>query len=160
MPLAAERKGTLDIAAVKFRLTAKADRIDVTDTGALALYDYKTGTPPTASQQKVFSKQLLLEAVIAEQAGFDGVPPADVIRAEYIGLGSTPRNVAAPLVEIPPAQTLADLIRLIQAFDDPGTGYAAQSAPESESFDGDYLHPARAGEWDLSDTPRPEKVGQ
>lgn len=159
-PLPGERKGKLDLASVKFTVTAKADRIDQTEDGALVIYDYKTGTPPTAKRQKVFSKQLLLESVIAEQAGFDGVDPAPVLRAEYIGLGGTPKNVPAPLDEIPPAQTLAELIKLIQAFDDPDTGYTAQSAPETESFDGDYLQLARAGEWDLSDTPRPEKVGQ
>ncbi|PWR02904.1 double-strand break repair protein AddB [Meridianimarinicoccus roseus] len=158
-PMTGEQKGTLDIPAPKFTLTAKADRVDMTADGAYLLYDYKTGSPPTAPQQKQFAKQLLLEAVIAEQAGFGDAGPAPVLRAEYIGLGATPKVVAAPLADAPPADVLAEFLELVRRYDDPDTGYTAQSAPETDSFDGDYLHLARAGEWDLSDTPGREKVG-
>lgn len=160
LPLKGEQLGTLKLTAPDFTLTAKADRIDLTDDGRYVIYDYKTGAPPTESRQKVFAKQLLLEAVIAEQAGFGTQPAAHVLRAEYIGLGSTPKNVAAPLDKMPPDTTLAEFRKLVAEYDDPATGYTAQTAPESEAFDGDYLLLARAGEWDLSDSPKPEKVGQ
>ena len=44
-----EVEGALDLpAGGGFRLTARADRIDVGDDGAAVIYDYKTGKPPTA----------------------------------------------------------------------------------------------------------------
>ena len=47
-PLATEVEGALDLDAPggDFRLTAKADRIDRTQAGALEIIDYKTGSVP------------------------------------------------------------------------------------------------------------------
>ncbi|HXG78915.1 MAG TPA: double-strand break repair protein AddB, partial [Methyloceanibacter sp.] len=41
-----ESEGMLPLAEVDFVLTARADRIDVGNDGTVAIYDYKTGTPP------------------------------------------------------------------------------------------------------------------
>ena len=43
-----EVEGALDLAS-GFRLTARADRIDVGEDGSVAIYDYKTGKPPSRS---------------------------------------------------------------------------------------------------------------
>ncbi len=160
-PVEGERTGALDLPARGFRMTAKADRIDLCDDGSLRLYDYKTGAPPTKAQQKVFNKQLLLEAAIAERAGFEGVAPATVSAAAYLGLNAALDVVPAPLDEFPVEQLLVDLDRLLARYEDPATGYTAQTAPATEAarFASDYLHLARGGEWDLSDTPVRERVG-
>lgn len=159
-PVEGERAGALELPARQFRLSATADRIDLCDGGSLRLYDYKTGNPPTQAQQKAFNKQLLLEAAIAERAGFQGVPPARVSAAVYLGLNAALDQIAAPLDEIPVARLLAELDRLLACYEDPAKGYTAQTAPETERFESDYLHLARGGEWDLSDAPLPERVGE
>lgn len=161
-PVEGERTGALTLPARGFLLTAKADRIDQCDDGTLRLYDYKTGKPPTKQLQMTFSKQLLLEAVIAELAGFSGVEPARVSAAAYLGLNAALDVVPAPLDELPVGRILAELDRLLAAYEDPATGYTAQTAPASEAarFESDYLHLARGGEWDLSDAPVRERVGE
>ncbi len=160
VPCAYEQKGALLLPEVDFTVTGRADRVDVTDDGDLVIYDYKTGTPPSAKQQKQFNAQLLLLALIAETTGFEAVPAAPVRRAAYLGLGNTSATVDAPLAEIPPAEARARLARLIAHYDDPSRGYAAQTAPLFQDAGGDYAHLARAGEWDLGSPPVPEDVGQ
>ncbi|OSP55355.1 double-strand break repair protein AddB [Pseudoruegeria sp. SK021] len=155
-----EVKGYMDLPTVDTRLTAKADRIDQADHGGLAIYDYKTGTPPSEKQQNTFAKQLLLEAAIAENGGFDGIPAAPVYRATYLGLGGQLKSVDAPLAKSPVTETLAELTELIAAYLDPDKGYTAQLAPETERFESDYAQLSRAGEWDLGDAPVPVRVGQ
>ncbi|QDY70330.1 double-strand break repair protein AddB [Qingshengfaniella alkalisoli] len=159
-PIGFEAKGELDLTTPDFKLVAKADRIDRAENGGLVIYDYKTGSPPSSSEQKKFAKQLLLEAVIAEHGGFEGIDAAPVIGAEYIGLGPSPKTVAAPLLESPVAVTLDELMLLLGAFLNPAKGYTAQLARHSMNQMGDYDHLSRAGEWDLSATPNPEEVGQ
>jgi len=158
-PVARECRGALDLPDRAFRLTAKADRLDRTEAGPLRLYDYKTGNPPSRRAQKTFDKQLLLEAVIAEHAGFEGIPPARVDRAVYLGLNRALAEVPAPLDEAPVAKVLAELGKLVDVYDDPATGYTAATAPESARFEGDYTHLSRAGEWEPSDPAVPERVG-
>lgn len=56
------------------RIHGRADRIDRTADGSLAVVDYKTGGPPRALQVKEgFALQLGLIAMIAEAGGFKGV---------------------------------------------------------------------------------------
>ncbi len=152
-----EQKGALDLSASDFRLTATCDRIDRLTAGGVALYDYKAGQPPSAAEERAFRKQLLLTALIVERGGFEALGPQPVAAATYLGLNA---KLAESAVELtPPAQTADDLARLIAHYDVPEHGYTAQTAPQSERFDGDYLHLSRAGEWTLGDAPRPERVG-
>ena len=146
-----EVNGRLELPDIGFTLRARADRIDRTPGGGLILYDYKTGTPPSEKAQKVFDVQLLLEALIAEAAGFDGIPPAPVEDAVYIGLGSTPREVPAPLEDRPPERLLEELRALVAHFDRPGNGYVARLAMEQDRYGSDYDHLSRFGEWDATD---------
>ncbi len=69
-------KPALTLADLGFTLTAKADRIDVAADGRAYIYDYKTGLPPSPSEQRYFDKQLLLEAAMAENGDFEGLGPA------------------------------------------------------------------------------------
>jgi ATP-dependent helicase/nuclease subunit B len=159
-PMAFERRGQIVLSDLGFTLVAKADRIDLSPEGALYVYDYKTGNPPSVAEQKKFSKQLLLEAVIAERGGFAEIAGAQVLGAAYIGLGANPRTIPAPLAEMSTAQTLHELRLLIAAFQSEMRGYTAQLARQSERVQGDYDQLSRAGEWDLSETPVPEDVGR
>jgi double-strand break repair protein AddB len=159
-PAALERRGSLVLSDPPFTLTGTADRIDIDPHGRALLYDYKTGTPPKPREQKHFDKQLLLEAAMAEHGGFDDLGPMEVLRAAYIGMGRDPGMIEAPLGEERPEQVIAELARLIRAYQAPDKGYVARRAPRNEATPGDYDQLARHGEWDLTDPPHPERVGQ
>ncbi|QFT94957.1 PD-(D/E)XK nuclease superfamily protein [Roseovarius sp. THAF9] len=143
-----------------FTLTAKADRIDIDASGGLHIYDYKTGAPPSAKAQKAFEKQLLLEAALAERAGFGNLAPGPVARAVFIGLTGDPREVLAPLDEVPTGQTWAELSDLVARYLDPGQGYLSRRAMKTKDMAGDYDQLARFGEWDITDEADPERVGK
>ncbi len=157
-PLGFEVSGTRRAEALDFALSATADRIDVDTAGALHLYDYKTGAPPSQKEQRFFDKQLLLEAAIAEQGGFGEIGALPVASATFLGLGPGAPEVSAPLSEEPPAKVWADLEALIAAYQEPGRGYPARRAMHSTRERGDYDDLARFGEWDITDPPRKTEV--
>jgi RecB family exonuclease len=159
-----EIDGSAVMKDLNFTLTAQADRIDEGPEGLL-IYDYKTGAPPTKSQQKTFEKQLLLEAAIAEHGSFVSKATQEievrgrVAGAAYIGLAGKGTTVDAPLDEIPPAQVWAQLRELIARWQEPERGYSARMAMMSDKDRSDYDHLSRFGEWDFSHEARGEDVG-
>jgi len=153
-----ELTGTGEIAEMDFTLTARADRIDLLSDGGARIYDYKTGKPPTRNQQIAFEKQLLLEAALAERGGFADIGAQIVAGAEYIGVGSTPAIVAAPLDEVPVPRIWAELRSLIGNWQDETQGYTARMAPDLIAYAGDYDHLSRHGEWEDSDPAHPEDM--
>ena len=158
-PAAQEVRGRLDFPEIGFTLTAKADRIDRTESGEYLIYDYKTGSPPTAPQVERFEKQLLLEAVMAEHGTFEGLAPAPVASVAYIGLGASPKTVEIPLEDGETARIRDEFLRLIRHYQRPTQGYTARRAVARTAFAGDYDHLARYGEWDETHEPRSEEVG-
>ena len=157
-PHAFEAKGEARLGDLDFTIACRADRIDVDDRGFLHLYDYKTGSPPSDAQQKKFEKQLLIEAAMAEEAAFEDIGPAEVSRALFIGLGSSYKEVPAPLGDHPPARTWEELHKLIAAYFDPGQGYTSRRMLHLDTDKGDYDHLARFGEWDRAADPAPEDL--
>ncbi len=155
VPVAMERgaQGSLSLPQVGGQLTARADRIDRTTDGAAAIYDYKTGTPPTQSEQRIFDKQLLLEAAMVENGAFTDLGPQPVISATYIGLGTSPKLVDAPLSDMTAQKTLTGLIELLTAYLEPKQHYLSRRMLQSDRTRGDYDHLARFGEWDDADPP-------
>jgi len=154
---------TLALAALPdlgFALKGKADRLDLDALGRLHIYDYKTGAPPSVKEQASFDKQLLLEAALAERAGFGRIGPAQVARAVFIGLGSDPKELEAPLATEPPDKVWDEFHALIAAYMEPEQGYTARRAPRNAADVGDYDQLARAGEWDMTDPAEPRRVGQ
>ncbi|MCZ0811265.1 double-strand break repair protein AddB [Roseovarius sp. EGI FJ00037] len=158
-PAELEARGAASLSDPDFTLRTMADRVDIDASGALHIFDYKTGAPPTKDQQLHFDRQLLLEAAIAERAGFDGIAPAPVARATFIGLGSGGKLVDAPLSEAPPAQVWEELRTLIRAYMEPDRGYPSRRAMHMKSDRGDYDQLARFGEWDITDTADTQGVG-
>ncbi|WP_187428556.1 hypothetical protein ROLI_044080 [Roseobacter fucihabitans] len=153
-----EAKGKLVWPDIGFTLTARADRIDQTDVGDALLYDYKTGKPPTAKQQGTFDKQLLIEAAMIEEGAFETLGVRPVAMAIFIGLGSTPMEVMAPLDDEPPREVLANLRKLIDSYLSPGQGFTARRMMQEDKIAGDYDLLARFGEWDATDDPVPEDL--
>jgi ATP-dependent helicase/nuclease subunit B len=144
----------IDAPAGPFRLTARADRIDVMDD-TLVISDYKTGAPPSDSMVLAGVKpQLPLEAAIARDStlGFDGLPKRPVAALRYIrASGGEPpgdaRDVKTPDVAALADQALDGLKRHVARFDDEATPYRPlRRARFGYDYD-DYAHLARVAEW-------------
>ncbi|MEZ5776620.1 MAG: PD-(D/E)XK nuclease family protein [Hyphomicrobiaceae bacterium] len=138
-----------------FKLTARADRIDRLESGALIVTDYKSQTVPSDRQVLAgVSPQLALEAAIAIAGGFEGLAAAPVAGLRYIraGGGDPPGEERMVKIDDPArlaAETLAGVERLIGRFDDPNTPYRALRRPDyarRHAFDA-YAHLARFKEW-------------
>ncbi|MGJ5617728.1 double-strand break repair protein AddB [Sulfitobacter sp. MF3-043] len=159
-PVAFEKgaRGTHVFADLGFTLTGYADRIDVTNDGDALIYDYKTGTPPSKKEQRVFDKQLLIEAAMVEEGGFKEVGTVSVAHAAFIGLGAKPVEIAAPLDEEPPVEVLRGLHELISKYLDETQGFTARRIVKIEEAAGDYDQLARFGEWDGTTKPTPEDL--
>jgi double-strand break repair protein AddB len=153
-----DASGSLELSDLGFTLSGVADRIDRNAAGEIQIYDYKTGKPPTDKQQQHFDKQLLIEAAMVEQGAFKKIGAAPVSHATFIGLGTPPVEVNAPLDDEPPAEVLASLRRLIAAYQEAAQGFTARRMMERDGFAGDYDHLARFGEWDASDPATPEDL--
>ncbi|MFA8385985.1 MAG: double-strand break repair protein AddB [Pelagibaca sp.] len=150
-PVLFERKGAMEIADPPFRITAKADRIDLNDRAEAFVYDYKTGNAPTKDQQLQFDVQLLVTAALILAGGFDAFSPRFVTDARYISLAGDGNEVPAPLEDCPPERTVAMLTTLIEAYRDPNTGYTARNRMHKDAFGSDYDQLSRYGEWTASD---------
>ncbi len=157
-PLAYEARAEATIDDLAFKLTGTADRIDRAQDGRLILYDYKTGSPPSKAEQEFFDKQLLLEAAMAEQGGFKGIAPEDVVSAIYLGLGNPPKEVAAPLDDMPTEKVWDEFKELISRYLDAEQGFSSRRAMQKDGNAGDYDQLARFGEWDATDLPNAEDV--
>ncbi len=155
----AEVRGKLRLGATGLTISGKADRIDRLLNGELVIHDYKTGSIPSAPQVLHFDRQLLIEAVMAEEGAFENVPAAPVRSVAHISIGRSPKRKAINLEgEFKTATVHAELTELLEKFQRLETGYISRRAMEKVRFQGDYDHLARFGEWDASATTRPGPV--
>lgn len=148
----------LDAPAGPFKLTARADRIDVGEL-ALTITDYKTGAALSslvAQAKRGEAPQLPLEAAIAGANGFAHVPELPVQRLQYISAsGGEPPGAVVDLklddVAAHAEQAKADLSKLVAQFDDVATPYRAmRRARFRYDFDA-YAQLARVAEWSADD---------
>ncbi len=151
-PVALESKGRLHLQDPQFTLTAKADRIDRAPDGSLIILDYKTGAVPVAADIANFDKQLLLEALIAEAGGFEGLAPAPVSGLVYVGLGNDLKAAVVDCSADEFAATRTGLAALLREYQSNATGYAARARLGISRFGSDYDHLSRFGEWSLGDS--------
>ena len=131
--------------SLRFVLSATADRIDQTCDGGWLVYDYKTGTIPSAREQERGDKQLLLEMIMVEKGAFEGVAPGPAQGGAFIGLGGNPDQKAA--VQDSHGETMAALHTLLSTYMDPATGYQSRRLLSANLLR-PYDHLARFGEWD------------
>lgn len=137
-----------------FKLTAKADRIELSSTGA-AVLDFKTGAIPTAKQvRNGFSPQLTLTGAILAEAGLSGVGPIKAEELTYVRVvgrkrpGETKVHALGAEAAALSTAALAGLKARIARFDDPETPYPSWVAPQfMGNFGGNYDHLARVWEW-------------
>jgi RecB family exonuclease len=129
-------------------LKAKADRIDRLPDGRVAIYDYKSGKPPTEKEERAFARQLWLEAAMAAEGAFGEAGPLETARIAYVGLGASPEIVARDPGPGDVAQVAAEFRRLMAHYLSAGTGFASRRAVRNVAWSGDYDQLARYGEWD------------
>jgi double-strand break repair protein AddB len=139
-----------------FRLTARADRIDVAEDGSIVIYDYKTGKPPLQGHvNDLYAPQLPLEAVIAEEGGFEDLGKHPVSGLVYINAsgrheGGEERAAAKTPPDILAREARAKLIALIARYQDPDMPYEVKrrKGPFTNAYRyDDYEHLARVKEW-------------
>jgi ATP-dependent helicase/nuclease subunit B len=154
-----EADGALDLpAGGGFRLTARADRIDVKNDGAAVIYDYKTGKPPSPKHvEDLSAPQLALEAAIAAAGGFEGLTGCAVSGLVYIHVsgGNDGGDEHVATTKIAPSmlaeQSLKKLSALVARYADPAMPYevkrrSAQAFRRLYDYD-DYEQLARVKEW-------------
>lgn len=137
-----------------FTLTAKADRIELSATGA-AVLDFKTGQIPTAKQMKSgFAPQLTLTGAILAEAGLADRGPVEPEELTYVRVvgrkvpGQVATHAAGPEAAALSLAALEGLQRRVARFDDPDTAYPSWVAPQfMGTFGGNYDHLARVWEW-------------
>ncbi|HYC68438.1 double-strand break repair protein AddB [Brevundimonas sp.] len=137
-----------------FRLTAKADRIELSATGA-AVLDFKTGQIPSPKQVKSgFSPQLTLTGAILAHEGLSDTGPVQPEELTYVRVvgrkipGEAKVRAAGDEAVALSEAALEGLKTRIARFDDPTTPYLSWVAPQfMGSFGGNYDHLARVWEW-------------
>ena len=157
-----EVEGALDLGLdVEFRLTARADRIDVTEDGSVRIYDYKTGSVPGPKQVgELFAPQLPLEAAIALGGGFGELRPHNVESLRYIRAtgrytGGEEQDAAPASPELLAAAARVALEALVTHFSHADTPYEVKRRPGAAfqklyRYD-DYEQLARVKEWLTAD---------
>jgi len=145
-----------------FRLTGRADRIDLLADGTLEIIDFKTGGVPAPKAMKAFeAPQLLLEAAMAQAGAFEGLAAGPASALTYIKIGLGPDSF------VPHSFRPRDGFGLMEAADEAGRrlqGHvaafllsdthpmAARIRPDTgQRFAGAYDHLARIDEWTLGE---------
>lgn len=141
----------------EFRLSGRADRIEITREPQLRIIDFKTGAPPSRAQvDKGFAPQLTLEAELAARSGFhEVIGPTPVKSVIYLKLHHDPKGWAKDKPLDFGGETLADvaarhLERLLGHLDALRTGreaYVSRRAPDYIKYASAYDHLARVKEW-------------
>jgi ATP-dependent helicase/nuclease subunit B len=148
---------TFDAPFAPFTVIAKADRIEVSATGA-AVMDFKTGAIPTPKQIATgFAPQLTLTGAILSEAGLRDGPAIDPEELTYVRVTGRAkadevavRASGADALSLSQA-ALAGLKARVARFDDASEPYRSWVAPQfMGNFGGNYDQLARVWEWHVS----------
>ncbi|MGH6935713.1 MAG: PD-(D/E)XK nuclease family protein, partial [Methylocella sp.] len=158
-----ECEGKLDIPLDDgsiFRLTARADRIELNNDGTVTLVDYKTGAPPGMNEILVgFAPQLTLEAAMAVRGAFNLGAEIASVEALYLKLGGARGGEAKPVVFAGAnfMDVVGDhyrgLVEMLNHFRDPARTYPPRPFPKFAKRYNAYDHLARVKEWSLGGEP-------
>ncbi|MGA7383777.1 MAG: double-strand break repair protein AddB, partial [Methylocella sp.] len=158
-----ECEGKLDIPLDDgsiFKLTARADRIELNIDGTITLVDYKTGTPPGTNEIFVgFAPQLTLEAAMAARGAFNLGRRIETIEALYLKLGGArggeerPIKFGGAIFKDVAEDHYRGLVALLDQFRDPATAYPPRPFPKFAKRYNAYDHLARVKEWSLGGEP-------
>lgn len=159
-PLVVETTHHLPVPGLDLKLTAKPDRIDRLDGGAVAhVYDYKSGKPPTDKEMEYFDKQLMLEAAMVAKGAFPALGPVGVEGISYIQLGDKGATSSRKFSAEAADETWQKFVILARHYLSHGRGFTARRALQKAADASDYDHLSRFGEWGAGDAPKKIKVG-
>jgi ATP-dependent helicase/nuclease subunit B len=147
----------LDATAGSFEVTARADRIDIGQDGAVCIYDFKTSASAAKTAANRGAPQLALEGLLVREGAFAGIAPGSEPELRYIVAtgGEPPGEVVelrGPCAEAIQAAATGLELRIAR-FDDAATPYAY----ERRAIFGDranhdaYAHLARVKEWSVGE---------
>jgi ATP-dependent helicase/nuclease subunit B len=155
-----EQRGAIPVplaGGVSFKLSARADRIDLLRSGGARLIDYKSGSTPGAREVEVgFAPQLTLEAAMLRRGGFPGLPALEPAEALYLKLGGAgggaEKRAGGEKADIRKLaeKHFAGLMLLLEAFAREETPYLSRPFPKFASRFSDYDHLARVKEWAIA----------
>jgi len=152
-----EKDGELSLTLTdgrQFRLSGTADRVEIDGEGLAYVFDYKTGTPPTAKQVlSGFAPQLTLEAAMIEAGAFLDIGEHPVGGAAYVRIGDAGDGEAiwieskdesfADVV----AEHRKQLVEFLSQFRGESRSYPSRPYVAFAGHEGDYDHLARVKEW-------------
>ncbi len=155
--VASEVAGTWTLATGgrPFALRGRADRIDLRADGRLAIFDYKTGAPPSQKQVEAgFAPQLPLEAAMAAAGAFAGIAgqAAELVYwhlsgGHVEGKATSLWSGDADAVAAAAGEAETNLRALIATYEDPDRAYLAQPHPGRAPRFPEYAQLARVAEW-------------
>ena len=135
-------------------LRGKADRIDLRADGRVDILDFKTGQVPTADQvESGLNPQLSLEAAMVRAGAFSDAGAREAAHLYYIaiGYGTPPASLReagkTKSADELATESLAELTRLLRAYEDPDKPYLSRPRVQFVKAEGDYDHLARVKEW-------------
>jgi ATP-dependent helicase/nuclease subunit B len=138
----------------RFRLRAKADRIEISAEDGLRIIDFKTGEAPSAEQIRTgFAPQLTLQEALAVRGGFAVVGRRAVERSFYVRLAASGAHLdeRPKPKEAPPAGTaeehLSELLRQIALYRLGSLPFLPHRALENLRYARPYDQLARVKEW-------------
>jgi ATP-dependent helicase/nuclease subunit B len=149
-----------DAPAGLFTLRGRADRIERRFDGAIAILDYKTGTPPLQKDvEEGRAPQLPLEAAMVAQGAFGEDLRGRAVDLTYWQIsggwepGATKRLFGGDAAKVEAASRMASekLAALVADFDRPGRPYLSQPHPGAAPRFSDYARLARVAEWAAAD---------
>ncbi|MFT3988667.1 double-strand break repair protein AddB [Aestuariivirga sp.] len=147
----------LETAAGQFRLTCRADRIDLLNNGTARIIDYKTGSVKSSKQVNAgLAPQLTLEAAMLKRGAFAAIGAALAGHLAYVKLGAgDPPVKENPIrlddtVEATANRDLSGLLNLLAVYADPARPYLPRVMAEKEDDALPYDHFSRYREWALS----------
>ena len=138
-----------------FKLSARADRIDILADGTARIVDFKTGAIPSKPKiEEGFSPQLTLEAAMLERGAFEHVGGRETSALTYIRItGGIPPGELKQIDLAPMAvarEHLARLEGLLGKYQNPALAYLPRYAIENVEAAHDYDHLSRYREWILA----------
>lgn len=148
---------TFSAPAGDFKITAKADRLDVNRDGTCTVIDYKTGMA-RSKKEVMFCKapQLPAEGLIAANGGFGGKKmPVSSLR--YWQLDGTETTVCDEECEQALENTERTLRSFISAYDMKEQPYYVNPNPSKGAGLGDYDHLSRFLEWSVQSSDNEEE---
>ena len=140
-------------------LTARADRIDILENGAVRLIDYKTGSLPSVEQvQTGLSPQMTLESALLLEGAFAPLSPKSIAQALYIQIGRSRGSMKVRPAAGDKIVDFSELARehlfrfktLLHIYRGKDVPYLPRLIPNKDDSETDFDHLSRYLEWELS----------